>query len=306
MSAAKNKKKGRLLRASLALTKHTWRLIYHGRNWLVACSLLAFCALAAYLLWNRIEDDVLANDDYQIAIEEISITPPPSWIRTDIRKEALRDGSLDPPLSILDDQLLDRLDKAFALHPWVAKVERVQKFYPARIEIKLQYRRPSAMVEVPNGLFPVDMHGILLPTGDFTSLEAGQYPRVVGIQSEPLGPPGTLWGDSTVVGAAMIAENCAAIWRELNLKSIRWVTIKGDSKTEPYFELVTKNGTAIPWGKAPTESATTEPMTAAKIERLRKYIAEHGNLDEAARRKDLDLRSANATSSSTGTPKAAR
>ena len=48
----------------------------------------------------------------------------PAWIHSDIRGEVFRDPKLGGPLSIMDDDLVDRIKEAFAEHPWVAKVSR--------------------------------------------------------------------------------------------------------------------------------------------------------------------------------------
>ncbi len=305
------KKERRLLRSVFAIVLNAYRLLRHRRTLLGGIALIAVTIVGARIIWQRMSNEIFLHADYQVELSEIEITPLPAWIRADIKAQSLRDGSLDPPLSIVDEDLLEKVAKAFAFHPWVARVDQTRygTRYPAHIEIDLVYRRPVAMIEVPGGLFPIDAEATLLPSADFTPLEARDYPRIVGIGSQPLGPVGTAWGDQAVLGAAQIAIACTPVWKELQLQSIRWVnpvmantnppaapTANGNgipatlSSIAPYFELVTKSGTAIPWGAAPGEPTTTEPDAAAKISRLQKYIAEHGGLDEAARRRDLDLR----------------
>jgi len=250
-----------------------------------------FC-YGGFVLWNRLDSDVLARAEYTVDVHQIQITPPPAWIRADIKSEALRDGSLDSPLSLLDDTLAERLAKAFALHPWVARVERVAKHYPARVTVDLAYRKPAAMVEVPGGLFPVDEEGMLLPSADFSPVEARKYPRLAGIDSEPAGPIGTLWGDRAVTDGAKIAIALASVWDDLGLHSIRRRTTSSSiaGMQQTHYELRTKNGTAIPWGNAPGSEASSEAHLSEKLARLKKYLADHGALDAAARRDDLDLR----------------
>ena len=69
-----------------------------------------------------------------------------------MRAEVFHDGNLNPPLSIMDDNLTRRVYDAFSLHPWVGKVRQVRKFYPARVEVELVYRKPVCMVAVQGGL----------------------------------------------------------------------------------------------------------------------------------------------------------
>ena len=106
----------------------------------------------------------------------------------------MRDASLDAPLSILDEQLAERLAKAFSFHPWVAEVREVRKSIPARVTIDLVYRRPVCMVELPDrsGLYAVDAQAFLLPSRDFLDepQKAAQYPRLAGITSVNIGRVG--------------------------------------------------------------------------------------------------------------------
>ena len=72
------------------------------------------------------------SPEYQVGPEQLEITPPPEWIHSDIRKEVFRDPGLAGPLSLVDDNLTERIGKALARRPWVAKVERVAKRHPSR------------------------------------------------------------------------------------------------------------------------------------------------------------------------------
>ncbi|MEX2140169.1 MAG: hypothetical protein WD894_12965 [Pirellulales bacterium] len=285
-------KQRQLRRLTLALLRPLVRFGYRRRAALAALLVLAACGYGGWRLWNRVEDDVLLRPEYTLEPHQVQITPTPAWIRTDVKAEALRNGSLDGRLSILDERLAERLAQAFALHPWVAHVERVTKHYPSRVTVELTYRRPAAMVEVPGGLFPVDEEAVVLPSTDFTTVDARKYPRLVGIESQPLGPVGTPWGDRCVLDAARIAVALRAVWDDLHLQSVRRVPTTGRQFAPPEteYELITQNGTAIPWGRAPGSENSTEAPLADKLARLKKYATDNGGLDESARRNDLDLR----------------
>jgi hypothetical protein len=268
------------------------RLAYRRRAALAAALVLAAFGVVGLRLWHRVEEDVLLRPEYALAAHQIQITPQPAWIRADIKAEALRGDSLHAPLSIIDERLNERLAKMFMLHPWVARVEQVTKHYPSHVTVDLVYRRPAAMVEVPGGLFPVDDQAVLLPSDDFSAADARQYPRLAGIGSQPLGPVGTAWGDPSVLDGVKIALALAQVWRDLRLHSIRRSTINTGvrSGAQTHFELVTENGTVIPWGRAPSIESPAEIPVAEKLARLKKYAADYGGLDESARRNDLDLR----------------
>jgi hypothetical protein len=138
------------------------------------------------------------------------------------------------------------------------------------------------MVEVPDGLFPVDAQGVLLPSGDFTAAEARNYPRIAGVPGQPLGLVGSPWNDAIVTAAAKIADELTPIWKDLGLYQIRPLAAPQQTHTaNGDFELVTRNGLTITWGSAPGHEQPGEPTTSEKIARLRKRLAKSGSVGEA-------------------------
>jgi len=242
-----------------------------------------------YLVWYGagVKQKVMNSPEYHLALEGLEITPPPKWIKRDVRKEAYDHARLGDPLLILDERLIERLRNVFTLHPWVAKVCRIQKSAPARVTIELEYRRPVCMVEVPGGLYPVDVEGTWLPS-DFTPIEATQYPRLSGIDSAPMGSVGTHWGDARVVGGAEIADVLGGAWSALQLAVIRPLPAK--SPDQCTFELYTRGGTRISWGHAPGMSPAGELPAAEKVARLRHYAEEHGSLEGLRGPQEIDVR----------------
>lgn len=245
---------------------------------------------AWYGAWRYVRGRVLSSEDFWITYEKVDITPLPDWIHSDIRAQVFRDASLDRPLSIADDDLVERVRGAFALHPWVAKVERVQKFHPARVQVQLVYRRPVCMVEVAGELIPVDADGVALPREDFSSVETGRYPRLTGVEGAPLGIAGTRWNDDRVLGGAEIAAALAEAWEKMGLRRIVVKRVRGVGLHDaPSFDLLTRNGTTIPWGRGPSGDAPGEIPIKEKVARLEQYLAEHGNLDSQPGGAGLDL-----------------
>jgi hypothetical protein len=256
-------------------------------------ALLVVLLLAGwYLVWLKVGDRVLASSDYVVGPRQVEITPPPQWIHTDIRSEVFRTASLDGPLSIMDDQLTERIHRAFSLNPWVAKVVRVTKHPPARVKVELVYRRPACMVAVPGDLLPVDAHGVLLPYGndDFSAVEKSRYPLLVGVNTAPVGTVGECWGDARVVGGAEIAAALGEVWDELNLQQIvPSAPLATGVAEEPTYTLVTRRGTRILWGRAPGTKVPGELSAADKVARLKKYAGQYGSLEGAGGPQELDI-----------------
>lgn len=244
-----------------------------------------------YFVWLKVRDQVLSSDAYLLTPGDVKITPLPDWIRTDVRGQVLRDASLEGPLSIMDDDLTGRIASAFSLHPWVAKVQRVTKRHPAGVEVELVYRRPVCMVEVAADLQPVDVAGVLLPRDDFSQVEAARYPRLAGIDTAPLGPIGTRWGDGRVVDAAEIAAAFGSTWQQLKLDRI---SPAADSPAAyaatTTYELFTRSGTRILWGHGPASKLPSELPAIDKVARLKQYAAENGSLEGPGGPQVLDVR----------------
>jgi hypothetical protein len=262
-----------------------------GRPWLLACLMVAALAGAWYAAWRTIGGDVLASDQYHVTAESIKITPLPRWIKSDVRGEVFQSVSVDGPLSIMNPDANKRIAVAFSLHPWVAQVVKVTKRHPALIQVELRYRRPVCMVEGRGGSRPVDVRGAWLPWGDFSSVEASRYPRLVGIDTSPVGPAGTPWGDDRVAGGAEIAAALGDAWADLRLDRIEPAgRVPAARGTECTYELFTRFGSRILWGRAPGTRTPGEPSAEDKVARLKQHAAEYGGLEGVRGPLEIDLR----------------
>jgi hypothetical protein len=273
--------------------RHTVVMLFGpGRTVTLAVLLVAGFSGGAWAVWRHVEKHVENSPDYRVSVDQITITPPPEWVRSDVRAEAFRTASSpDRPLSSLDDNLSQRIFMAFSLHPWVAKAT-VTKRAPSRVNVDLVYRRPVCMVEVANGtavdLLPVDGEGVWLPGEDFSPKQKESYPCLAGVDRRPIQPVGHAWGDTRVVDGAAIAAALLPVWRQLKLYRIQAAaqpSPPGDPG--PTYELYTRAGTRIVWGSASGSAALGEPTAAEKAARLVQYAAAHGSLDAAP---SLDVR----------------
>lgn len=261
-----------------------------GRRPALAALILAAFFGGWFLVWQHVRGRVLSSEDYVLHSEDLHTTPRPDWVRADVRAEVFRDASLDGPLSIMDDRLAARVAAAFSLHPWVAKVVRVTKRHPAAVDVELVWRRPVCMVQMQQELVPVDAVGTVLPRGDFSEVEAARYPRLAGIDTAPVGPAGTRWGDGRVVDGAEIAAAFGPAWQELKLDCILAVPPPGRAAGEPAYELITRGGTRVLWGRGPGAKAPGELPAADKVARLREYARQNGTLEGRHGPQVLDVR----------------
>jgi len=260
----------------------------------VAAAALLLLGIVGQQVWRHAQTGMRQDPRYRVTAATIQTPPPPPWIRTDIRLEALRDAGLHGDLSILDppEQLQKRLASAFAFHPWVEQVGTITKQPPNRIFIELAYRRPLAAVQqiatprlassqASGPLVAVDRHGVRLPSADLTQAQIRYLPRVADIASTSL--PGEVWRDARLQGAVALVDAFGAKWAQLELVEVvpdRQPNIRGDLRF-PVYELVTNWRTRIIWGAAPNVTPPGEASFATKLARLEGYLAKHGKFHQS-------------------------
>jgi hypothetical protein len=244
---------------------------------LAGVAIVVLLIAGSYFGWKKWGRPVTQQARYQLSADSIDITPQPPWIPTDVRSEAIRDGSVEK-LSIFDKELTLRLCRAFEMHPWVDHVNRVSKRPPANVLIELEYRRPVAWVEVPPGvlpnnevgLLPVDGQGVLLPPKDFVAGQVDDFVRIAVAGLTPCGLPGTFWGDPRVASAAQIAAMMTENFQDANIHRILVGPRPGDTSElgPPIFEVTTRRGARFIWGNAPGHEQAGEPTAMQKTLRL--------------------------------------
>jgi hypothetical protein len=273
------------------------RILWRPKLW-AALALLAAMGYAGHLAWQRFAPTIAEHPQYQITVEQIHITPPPEWVRSDVRGEVFRDAGLAGTLSVLNDreQLYRRVREAFGFHPWVASVRSIKSNLPAGLEVELDYRRPVAAVESSDGtsvaILPIDAAGVRLPDADFSEFERRLLPRISGTTVRP--QIGERWNDARVTNAAELAARLVDVWNQLRLVEIipsSHVQVRGDAQFYT-FDIITSGGTRIVWGSAPgREEEAAESPFDVKRERLLKYAADQGKLDSIDGPASIDVRS---------------
>jgi hypothetical protein len=114
---------------------------------------------------------------------------------------------------------------------------------------------------------------------------------VIGVDSSPIGPPGTWWGDARVVGAAEIANALGEVWADLKFdRIVATPRLDSSSRDDCVYELYTRLGTRILWGRAPGTKLPSEPPAEDKVARLKEYAAQYGSLEGMKGPQEIDLR----------------
>jgi hypothetical protein len=253
--------------------------------------LVAALLLAGLIVLGRAARDALRPQErYAVAFGDIDCEPPPGEERAAFLGEVQYLAGLPERLPVLDEDLPARLAEAFARHPWVEKVERVEVVPPGRVRARLAYRTPVLAVllhgEAQDGRAPLiealssrglGAHGALLPARavdrDGTLLPAGAplagLPIFYGAPP-PAGPAGSPWGDRAVEAAARTAAYLAPYRQRLPFEDFD-VIDGGLVLSQP-------PSVRVRWGHAPGAEAADEAPAAEKVRRLLDYGKEHGGL----------------------------
>src|SRR4051812_23064088 len=202
-------------------------------------------------------------DRYALPFTAIDCPAPPGVPGPRFLSEVQYLAGLPDRLSLLDERLTADLAGAFARHPLVRAVERVERVPPGAVRVRLAFRTPVLAVvvareeagrlgrvptvEVPSSRDEllrtagraVDEDGVLLPGGDTIR----GLPLLQGTVPLPAGPAGTPWGDPGVLAAA----RTAALLRP-HQEALELLYVEAQAG-----ELVftTPAGSRVLWGHAP-------------------------------------------------------
>jgi hypothetical protein len=271
---------------------HGMRILWRAHNRGLALTALVVAVSIGGLVygWRRWGEPAMHAGQYVVTAENIHITPPPTWIHSDIKTQVIRTAGI-AQLPLGDTKLVEQIAHAFALHPWVAKVVRVQKRFPARVDVELVYRRPVAAVEVSDrgepALLFIDEHSVILPSGDFAPQQAKDFLRIAGSKEPRTGGVGMPWGSERIAGAARLAAAWGQRWRPLGLYRIEASLLPGG---QTQYELTTHGQARIVWGAAPGHESAGEPSAEQKIAALEQFVRHKGPLENGGGSPPPDLR----------------
>jgi hypothetical protein len=168
------------------------------RGTLVAAAGLGIFLAVLVAVGKATRDSLRQDERFGVVLAEIDCQPSPPMPRGEFLAEVQYLAGIPDRLSLLDEELAQRLAEIFARHPWVRRVERVEIARPRQIQVQLEYRTAALAVPVDGKLRAVDSEGVLLPVNAQTE----GVPVFQGQAEPPAGPAGTRWGDPAVEQAA--------------------------------------------------------------------------------------------------------
>jgi hypothetical protein len=231
--------------------------------------------VVGYAAWQQWGSHYVAHQYYSVQADAIFVTPPPQYVRTNIVETVYRDAAIGE-LSLMDQQACAKVASAFSSNAWVRHVHGVRKLSGGRVEVRLEYRQPVAMVHVISrhpeqsgaGFFAIDGEGVLLPPSDFSSSETVRYLHIIVPGAPyPTGGVGGKFGDSRVQAAALLAHLLHPHREQLGISSIG---VHGDLRQNPVvqLEIAGEKGERWFWGSPPGSEAPSEPPALMKLQSL--------------------------------------
>jgi len=281
----------------LSIQQRLVRWCFRPRR-LVPAAILALVAV----FWPQVQKqlpELESRPEYQVSVEQITVTPPPRWVPEDLVADVLHRVRLDQPLSLQESTLSERIAAAFVTHPWIQKVHGVRKSFPARVHVDVTYRTPVAMVEGIDGFYPLDALGCVLPVNDFSPSDVERYPVIENVSSVPQAGQGQPWGDPAVNEAAQLAEvlvqpleSGRTRWETWGLVAIEAPSVVGlpGEITDLQYQFRTAGGSKIIWGRGPKTLHPGEFTVDQKLQRMAEYYQVHGSFDDAPEAYVFDLR----------------
>jgi hypothetical protein len=229
--------------------------------------------------------------DYQLPFRAITLDPPPPpWYRGEAGVFLDRVRNEDPAWETISVLGVDfkELAGVFRLNCWVDKVLRVERAYPNRLVVHLQYLVPVAVGQESAGAFwVIDKNGVILPHQDIDEKFLDRLIQVVNLDP-PFDPqPGRVWksqkgangqaeGDARVLAAAKLADYLRTMSeREKPLPSpepFHFIHIQDQTLFVQYGP-----STMFRWGEPPGNEAPGQLTAAEKWTMLREWVETHPN-----------------------------
>jgi hypothetical protein len=222
---------------------------------------VAFVLSGVVALGQQARDYLRGQARYRVAFHDIDCPAPDGLTHGEFLGEVQYVASWPDDVALLEDHLAARLEKAFAAHPWVEEVRRVEVMPDRHVRVELAFRTPILAVptRAQGGAVvyrAADAYGVLLPR---STADASFQPRLAGDLPRPPGRAGTVWDDARVQTAVRTAVYLRPYREKLGIDRFEFA---GDD-----LVVLSRQGRVV-WGRAPGDERANEASAAVKLQRL--------------------------------------
>lgn len=260
---------------------------------------VAVCVALSWVMQNNLR----SSPRFQVDPARIELAAEPTWARPELaaRIKSEIDASLRAnvarmqPSDAFDNDLPELLATELAASPWVHRVVRIERRFPADAEghshfvTQLEVRRPAVLVEQAGTLIAVDGQARVLPL-TVPSAQLAEFQanlvlplRVIKGVTGKAPSAGNPWVNEQI-NAALSMETIlrkSEIDRTLPIATVELVGVpeKADSRGRVHYaddggvmlwpDQNLYPGARLIWGRPPVHASTLEPSPNDKFERLK-------------------------------------
>jgi hypothetical protein len=263
-----------------------WRIALHATIFIIFVS-----AAAALIRLSQIYVD--RRLAFPTRPPKVVLANRPPWMSDFLADEIITENQPVGLHSAFDKQLLIDTSKALLSSPWIKRVNQVRRTYVHSpgdtLEIDCEFRAPAALVKWGDYFWLVDSQGVKLPE----QYTAEQLPKILtgadgkmniriidGIAHAPC-ESGQVWlGDDLAGGLEMAGLVSELDWAD-QIRTIDVSNFGGRRDPgEAQVVLVTRFGTQLRWGRAPSsKDSFVEVAPAQKLDAIEAIYREKKRVD---------------------------
>lgn len=273
-------------RKSSASSDAWWRIALHATILVIFIS----AAAAVFRISQIYVDRRLA---FPTRPPKVVLVNRPPWMSDFLAGEIIKANQPVGLHSAFDKQLLIDTAKALDSSPWIKHVNEVRRVYGNApgdtLQIDCDFRTPAALVKWGQYFWLVDSQGVKLPE----QYTANQLPKILlgpdgrtniriidGVAHAPC-ESGRVWtGDDLAGGLEMASLVSGFDWAD-QIRTIDVSNFNGRrDSTEAQIVLVTRFGTQLRWGRAPSsKDAFVEVAPSQKLDAIQVIYRERKRVD---------------------------
>ncbi len=204
----------------------------------------------------------------------------PDWATDGFINEINSIQGLKKKYNIFEKDLTKRIVYAYENSPLVSRVCYVERELPNRLNMKMELRRPVAIVKKRRKEYLVDNDCVRLPDKFYKYPEAGDDPFYIIVRNSVKVPEyGKKWNDKSIIDGINLLNYLRhnKVDKLLKITSIDVSKIGGKHKKGQIdVALLTKDGARIKWGCPTSSEHVNELSNYEKLQNLLSVAMEEG------------------------------
>ena len=222
----------------------------------------------------------LTNQDMFLVSPMTFSFETPDWATDKFINEINNIHGLKKKYNIFEKDLTKKIVATYENNPLISKVHYVERELPNRLNIKLELRRPVAVVKRKDKEYLIDKDCVRLPDRFYKYPEEGNDSiYIISRKSVNIPGYGERWNDKSIEDGINLLNYLKhnKIDKLLKIASIDVSKVRGNHKDGNIeVELWTKNGAMIKWGYPASNEHVNELTDYEKLQSLLSVAKEEG------------------------------